>query len=227
MNRKLLVCLSAMCVAASARGQEFVNLNFEAAKIVISATNSSFAMEIATSNALPGWSAFFGTNQAPLVQYNFGPAPGLPVVLFGSNSVVIDGNFSVYLDGGSISQTGLVPSGAKSLLFDSGPPSLLVSLGGQSLAYAAISNALNSSSIIYGADISGFAGQVETLIFSGAGALDDIQFSPEAVPEPSASLIFLGTGVLFYVRRRKRYRFMNGILLAGLATLIMSVSLRG
>jgi hypothetical protein len=198
----LLAGLLALIMCVSLRGQGFVNLDFEAAKVVISATNSSFAMEIATSNALPGWSAFFGTNQAPLVQYNFGPAPGLPVVLFGSNSVVIDGNFSVYLDGGSISQTGLVPSGAKSLLFDSGPPSLLVSLGGQSLAYTAISNALNSSGIIYGADISGFAGQEETLTFSRSGELDDIQFSPQAIPEPSASLILLGSGILFYVRRK-------------------------
>jgi hypothetical protein len=49
---------------------------------------------------------------------------------------------------------------------------------------------------------------METLTFSGRGLLDDIQFSPEVIPEPSAAaLVFLGSGILFYVCRiRKRCR---------------------
>ena len=62
---------------------------------------------------------------------------------------------------------------------------------------------------LYGVDISGFAGKVETLAFSsglpdnGAVGVDDIRFSPEAVPEPSAISFFcLGSGVLFCLRRK-------------------------
>jgi hypothetical protein len=48
---------------------------------------------------------------------------------------------------------------------------------------------------------------METLTFSGGGILDDIQFSPELIPEPSPSwLLFLGSGVLLYVRRKGKFR---------------------
>ena len=80
-----------------------------------------------------------------------------------------------------------------------------VSLGGQNLSCMAISNSLNSygrSYTVYGADISAFAGQTETLAFSlaspGHGILDDIQFSPIAIPETSAtSLLCLAAEFCF------------------------------
>lgn len=220
MNRILSVWFISLVMATSLQSQDFTNMNFESAQ-ALDYTNGPYKY-ITTANALPSWSAFSGTNQMAQIQYNPGGAVSpLPVDLLGSNVYTIEGNFSVYLsDGlpdsaGSISQAGLIPSGTQSLLFDADSSSLLVFLGGQSLSYTAISNALNSygrSYTVYGSDVSGFSGQVETLTFSGGlagsggGILDDIRFSPEAVPEPSASLIFLGTGLLFYVRRRKRYR---------------------
>jgi hypothetical protein len=71
-----------------------------------------------------------------------------------------------------------------------------------------ISNALNYT--LYGAAIpSFFIGQNETLTFTalhGGTLLDDIQFSTISVPEPSAiSLLCLGSGILFYVRRKYRH----------------------
>jgi len=193
----------------------FRNLDFESAQLVF--IDSPTNHWLATTNALPGWSAFSETNQLANIQYgiNGGITPSV-WLSSQTNRGSIDGFFSVGLGEtvfytGSISQTGLVPANARSLLFEMiTGGAISVSLGGQNLSYIAISNALNYT--LYGADISSFAGQIETLNFSavvnyGGGLLDDIQFSTLSVPEPSAiSLIFLGSGVLFYVRHRKRFR---------------------
>jgi hypothetical protein len=116
---------------ASSQGQDFTNLNFESAQVIPSYTNTG-RIFISITNALSGWSAFDGTNQLSSVQYIPPPGanPGLlpPIALEGSNAYVIDGNFSILLGSSSISisQTGLVPSGTESLLFDATSPSPLV-----------------------------------------------------------------------------------------------------
>jgi hypothetical protein len=214
MNKVLLAWLLGVAVALSSRGQNFTNLDFESARVII-IIGPGFPPKIDISNAVPGWSVSNLGNKIPWVDYNL----LAPFGSEGSNQWVLDGHFSFYLGSGenTISQTGLVPSGAESLLFDATSSSVLVSLGGQNLSFMAISNAVNASGLgytVYGANISGFAGQVETLTFfgnnqnannNGGVGLDDIQFSPEAVPEPSAiSFLCLGSGVLFYVRKRRR-----------------------
>jgi hypothetical protein len=216
-DMKTIWIFSTVVIAGSALGQgAFQNLDFESAQVIPVSTNANGSVNIATANALPGWSAFAGANQLSLIPYNSQAEAAWPVVgLYGSNVTVIGGNFEVMLtSGGSISQTGLVPANAESLLFGAAfiaSPPFVVSLDGQNLSYEVISNALNSqgySYTIYGADISAFVGQVETLAFSapGYGILDNIQFSPITIPEPSAiSLICLGSGVLFYVRRRRHH----------------------
>jgi hypothetical protein len=216
MMRKILMTgFAAMSVAASLQGQSFTNLNFESAQVTFAATNNGYYY-INTENALPGWSAFSGTNQFSLVQYDpsfAGPPEAITEVgLFDSNSIeVIGGNFSVFLkqNSSSISQTGLVPMGSESLLFDAvSHSSFMVLLDGDNLSYTPISSGTNTYGLIYtvyAADISAFAGQVGTLTFSGPMTLDNIQFSPEAIPEPSLSwLLFLGGGVLFYFRQRRQ-----------------------
>ena len=80
------------------------------------------------------------------------------------------------------------------------------------MSYTAISTGTNPYGLsynVYAADVSSFAGQVETLTFSEAGYLDDIQFSPEAIPEPSsAALVFLGSSILVYIRRIRKRRWL-------------------
>jgi hypothetical protein len=207
MNKDLITSLSAAIVAASsAFGQgTFQNLDFESARVVFVA--SPYHTEIVATNALPGWSAFSGANQLSTIFYNDGRFFP-PVELLGTNRYVIGGHFSVLLSEGggigtniygpgSISQTGLVPDSAKSLLFEATSSSLVVSLGGQNLSYMAISNAPNYT--LYGADISMFAGQTETLSFmavKGFRVLDNIQFSSQVIPEPSIHAL-LGLGGLF------------------------------
>lgn len=197
--------------AAPTRGQgTFQNLDFEAAQVVFIDLGNRY---IATTNALPGWSAFSGTSELPTIAYNWFTA--FPDVgLYGSNSLAIAGTFGVLLRGdGSITQTRLVPTDAESLLFKGSWTSLTplnVSLGGQSLSYTIISN--TPAYTFYGADISMLAGQTATLTFSApslsAYVIDDIQFSAQAVPEPYSMALLLCGGLLLagHLLRRSRRR---------------------
>jgi hypothetical protein len=206
----------ATAATVSVRGQDFVNLDFESAQVVFVSTNGTYQY-IATANALPGWSAFNDTNQLSTIPYNPDGSGVWHVALVGSNSTVLGGNFSaVFGAGASISQTGLIPADTESLFFEahanplSGP--LLVSLGGQNLSLVTISNAFSSYGLnytVYGANVSAFAGQTEDLTFfdqtGGPWTIDDVQFSPETIPEPSGlALLLVGGGVLasFCVRCR-------------------------
>src|SRR5579885_1899630 len=218
MKRMFFITIIITAVSAAGQGT-FQNLDFESARVVF--TNGLSA--IVVSNAFPNWSVFVGTNQLAVLPLDIGGMP--PVELLYSNAhYVPNGNFAVALQDssfgstlpaasgpGSISQTGLVPTDAESLLFAMVPfgEGISVSLGGQNLSYIAISNLVNSAGLnytVYGANISAFAGQTETLTFTAfsgeAGYLDDIQFSSQPVPEPGMlSLIRFGSGILLYVIR--------------------------
>ena len=221
--RRLALDMFLAGAVAPALGQGFVNLDFEAAKIIPVSTNQDGSVNVATTDALPGWLAFHGTNQLSLIPFNYDPtgSGGVPHVgLYGgTNEVVPEGNFEVRLDSASsISQTGLVPANSQSLFFDflgmASTPPYIVSLNGQNLSYIVVSNAFisefghNYPYVVFGADISAFAGHVETLSFSGAlggGILDDIQFSSSPIPEPDGqALLALGGGALVCLRLRRR-----------------------
>jgi len=195
------------CVSVHGQGS-FQNLDFEAARVVFTDPGNRY---VATTNALPGWSALSGVSQLSEVAYNaftFVPDVGL----YGLNSLVISGSFGVSLSSrGSISQTGLVPVGSESLLFKGWWPSLSpsVSLGGQGLQFVPLSNAPNYT--LYGANIPGLAGQTVSLTFSTqVGAhdvfIDDIRFSPEAIPEPSSLALLNCGGLLLAVHWLMRFR---------------------
>lgn len=116
--------------------------------------------------------------------------------------------------GGSIAQTALVPAGTQSFLFKGrgiGPgASLVVSLGGQDLPYIALSNGPNYT--LYGADVSAFAAQTATLAFSAPSPqflIDDIQFSPLAIPEPTFLALTCAAGLVFAVQLRRMARRRN------------------
>src|SRR5215831_12619852 len=97
--------------ALSACGQgAFQNLDFESASVVF----VDPPIGIDAASALPGWTAYNGTTQLTEIPYNNGGYVGLEQ----NNSFVLDGNFSVALGGGSISQTGLIPADARSLLYE-------------------------------------------------------------------------------------------------------------
>lgn len=194
--------------------QGFINLDFESARIIPIVGDPNYPNAVAITNAVPGWSVFGTTNGNML--YN-NPSIGTTSVILLATNGVISGNYSIQLEGmlsffpATISQTGLVPVGTESIFFEaqsfSGSTTILVSLGGQNLSFSAVGTGANYT--LYGADVSGFAGQVEQLMFSAPSTgqniwnIDNIQFSSTTVPEPSAlALVALGS-LLFGWQHRK------------------------
>jgi hypothetical protein len=152
--------------------------------------------------------------------YNNQPIDSPGASLEGTNywTPAIQGRYSVLLQGGSIyypygtngaaiGQTGQLPLSAKSILYwGLNWNSLRISFNGQLLAFIAISN--TPTYTVFGADISGYAGQTAELLFhapwaAGGGVIDRIQFSSETIPEPTTTSIF-GLLILF-VRRRTNH----------------------
>lgn len=192
------VAFSLMAALSTEAQGTFQNLDFESAKIVL------VGGEVAANNAIPGWHAYSNTTELAYIPYNsFAVIPR--VGLYASNSYVVEGNFSVWLSrDGSIAQTGAVPANAMSLLFKTFGPALSVTLGGQALSCVLLTNGPGYT--MYGADISAFAGQTAALTFALPPfftPLDDIQFSPEAVPEPwGPSIAAAGALLLAALRGR-------------------------
>jgi hypothetical protein len=200
-TRVLAGVIITFCQAAYPKG--FINLGFEAATIVRD-PSGLYPAGVYASSAIPGWTptSILGSKD---ILYNdvFLGATGVSIFDRSGSFPVINGAFSIQLYGGtgvttgaSISQTSLVPVDAVSILFkaqygNGGNPvgALLVSLGGQNIPFSAISTGPNYS--LYGGDVSAFAGQLEQLMFTAPPGvnnyweLDDIQFSPQSIPEPS------------------------------------------
>jgi hypothetical protein len=216
--RSILLIIAFVLGTVRCFSQSFVNLDFEDAQITPLADSPFFPFGITTTNALPGWAVFIGNSEQSQITYNDPALGSTSVSLWVTNSHVISGNFSVFLQGGlsasaaTISQTGLVPISTLSLLFDAQPGigTLQVSLAGQNIPFFALSTGTNYT--LYGGNIpSGIAGESEQLMFSalpaGGGSgwtIDDIQFSSSAVPEPNQlALSALGALLLGFRRWQK------------------------
>jgi hypothetical protein len=215
-----LAGLALLLSAAVSPGQgSFENLDFESAHIIPIADGPYGPFSIATSNALPGWSAYFGASQQTVMFYNGHTVATTSVALFADTRQELAGHCSVFLQGGissfppaaSIAQTGVVPAAAQSILFfakqmSSSAAVLLVSLGAQNLSLVEMSS--TQSYTVYGADISAFAGQTTVLTLTAPAITDDsnqwlidnIEFSNQAIPEPGVVGISM-VGVLLVGRR--------------------------
>jgi hypothetical protein len=218
--------LTAMLVGGAMGNAQgtFQNLDFEQASIIpIVGSPNPYAITVA--DALPYWTVSYGTVQQTQIYYNVQSLGGTLVSLyasgypsaFGGSLPIIDGNFSVSLDFGavngvrtapSISQVGQIPAGTQSLFFDATglPSGSEVLIGNDSLTLFPVGtgNGNGTGYTIYGANISAWAGQTEQLTFTSGGywEIDDISFSPGAVPEPSTLELTGIGGVLFALYRR-------------------------
>jgi hypothetical protein len=197
----------------------FQNLDFESANI----PNGTQPGLVLVTNALPGWSVYYGISQMTQIYYNNLSLGSSRVNLVSSNDPsgesAIEGNFGVIMQGGttaasvSIRQTGLVPDTAESIVFKAnlmGPVSL--SLGGQNIQFTVIGSGPNYT--LYGGNIPpSLAGQMAELQFSvphdsltdNVWVLDSIMFSPNIIPEPSTIGVCCIGGLLFgfgYWRRK-------------------------
>lgn len=209
--KRITAILAVAALIISARGQGFLNLNFESAQNLPG--NPGNGVLVSVTDALPDWTAYDGDFALADVYYvsnSLGDVSG-SVELEGG-SLALSGNYSVGLFGnGSISQTAAVPDNAESLQFEATTlDSLYVTLGGQNLSYSLLSEGPNDDYAVYGANIpSDLDGQTETLTFgmqgSGETLLDDIDFSSMSVPEPSeCALIGFGAIVLGFYRRKQQ-----------------------
>jgi hypothetical protein len=209
-------------VSADAQGT-FQNLNFEQANPVIVLGSPYYPYAVTSASSLPYWTVSYGDVQQTQILYNAPSAGATQVMLTGPDHypgfAPIDGNYSVVLQGGitasaaSISQTGLIPAGTQSLLFEAEPPQgfvagpLEVMVGAQRVPFTEVGTGPNYT--LYGANISAWAGQTEQLTFSALQdsqvnnwIIDDISFSPTAVPEPSPLVLTGGGALVFALYRR-------------------------
>ena len=182
----------------------FQNIDFESANPV----SAGPPVFVTAASALPGWTIndWRSTKQTEITENNF--STGAPAVILegvGSVSPPIDGNYSVLLSGSfstaAISQTGLIPSGTESLMFEAekrfrriwkrqsgcfdrnrGDPlcaacrlAKLYALWSEHFCLGRRHRAVLTFSALTTA-----SGENEWTI-------DDIAFSPQAVPEPSTA----------------------------------------
>jgi hypothetical protein len=212
----LTAVLGAVCVSAFGQGT-FRNMDFESANL----SGYSPGSMVPITSAMPGWSGssaqvlyddiFIGGGAISIFDsLNGGPPP-------------LQGNYSAYLMGSpqgfpgpgpvTIDQTGLIPMGTRSLMVSMSwqNQAPVVAIGGEPITMIPVSTFPRYT--LYAGDISSFAGQTATLSFtapSPSGSpnpsfleLDNITFSPIAVPEPSAlALAGLGLAGVIILRRR-------------------------
>ena len=131
------------------------------------------------------------------------------------------GNYFGFQGNASISQTGVIPAGTQYLLFDAtqspteSSGTLTVSIASQVVTMMPVSTVPTPwvTYTVYEANISAWAGQTAQLTFTAleppptglgwnAWFIDDISFSPTAVPEPT-SLALLGVGELIIAGYRR------------------------
>ena len=219
---KKIILASALIIGQHCHSQGFVNLDFEQSTI-LSSSPSGGGYNTGTAD-VPGWTEYNGWGDAnysggATLIYNNQPLDEPGVALEGTDFPIpaIQGQYFVLLLGGdilggtqgaAIGQTGQIPLTTQSMTFWWGTGlnnySLQITFDGQLLAFSPISS--TASYVIYGADISAYAGKTGELLFTegpsaGEGVIDSIQFSPSAVPEPSG--LALGTlGALLLGFRR-------------------------
>ena len=227
MKIQFAILLALFALGRAAQAQGFINVDFDSANISGYSPDSS---DVPTTSAFPGWSAYYisstATNAATQVWYDGISLGGAIISVIDMNAPAfspIQGKYSAFLFGGAgsgaqlfsaqINQTGLVPTGTESLLFDAyvaGAP-FVVTLGGQTINMIPLQSFSNYT--LYGGNIpSNMAGQIETLSFTEPPPassppsffeLDNIQFLTSSVPEPSG-LGLIAFGSLFLTWRWQR-----------------------
>jgi hypothetical protein len=205
--------LGAAVSTGSSQGT-FVNLDFEHPILPL------LQGQALASRALPGWTSYDAGNPSSWVYCNDRTLCAAAVTLQGPGSAdsKLQGQYSVTVGGAceggytaAIGQTGQIPASAQALLFlcDLYESHLQVTFAGQPISVFTMARAADYR--IVAGDISGFAGQTGELRFTAlpndGAMLDDIQFSPVPIPEPTVSdLAALGAAALAWRFARRRLR---------------------
>jgi hypothetical protein len=211
MKTKLYVAAFSLVVTSCVSAQgTFGNLNFESANPIPLVGSPYYPYAVASSNGIPSWTAYIGANAVDWLLLNTvslgaaaislqGPGSGYPI-LQGSYSVFLQPQFGTGIPVPALAQTGLIPATAKSIRFYT-DGLISVSFAGQDIPVAIIGSGSGYS--IFGGDISALANLTGELRFQGGGTLDNIFFSNQPIPEPSALALF-GLGALLFGYRSCR-----------------------
>ncbi len=221
-----LVSSAVLSAGQLALGQgTFQNLNFESANVP--SIPSDHTTQVLTSDALPGWTAYAGTNQLLQIWYNGISAGSASVGLIDRHTYiwgedVIGGNFTVTISAGinpdrtgdssaAIAQSSLVPVWANSLWFNASwtAGDLAITFEGVHIGF--YPQYVGPNYTTYAGDISAFRGRLGELRFTeepissrfSTVLLDDISFSVQSIPEPDMLRLF-GLGALLFGWRRLR-----------------------
>jgi hypothetical protein len=211
---RVSICLFSASVQAYGQGSvgngTFQNLDFESATIPSGTPPGS----VSASSGFPDWSAYIGTSAQSQINLDLLTLDTSAIGVLDKTHGALDGNYSVVLQGGdssfsqtaSISQTGVIPTGANSLRFVTPvfESFFSVSINGQSIPISLLPGGT------YGGNISQFAGKTANLEFTSSPFplgttqnfyLDDITFSGQVIPEPSSlMLLAFGCGLVAFHR---------------------------
>ena len=217
MRQALLTAavLASMSCLSYAQGT-FQNLNFEEA-VVPDVPSGQGGDPVSVANGVPEWAVYLGGIQQSSMFHNDVSLGAAEVAIFGPHwnpSQILEGNYSVSLQHSTagpptmpaIGQTGQIPEAVESLTFyadRSVPGAYIVTFAGQPIPVVPIES--TPGYIVFGGDISRFAGQAGELLFQGDGELDNISFSDQPIPEPSV-LGLSALGALLLGRRVMRRR---------------------
>jgi hypothetical protein len=222
----LIATFAFAATAATTHAQgTFQNLDFESASLPV-VPPGQYGGSVPISEGLPDWSASIGgVTQSGVVQNDFTTGAG-SIDIFGPDWTgspgIIDGDYSILFQPGglnstaSIDQTGSIPAGTQTLLFDayqyvsSSPIPFTVSFAGNTLSPFVIGSATSPSGQgynVYAANVSAYAGNTGPLEFTATGQfnwllLDDISFSATAAPEPGPWILALIGGLLVFIKKR-------------------------
>ena len=202
----------------------FQNLDFESATVP-PLPAGQYGGSVPISDGLPHWSGFLGADEVTEVLHNNFTLGTPSLSILGPDctfSSIPEGSYAALLQPGpgpggvavdaSLSQIGTIPTSAESLRFTTGLGThfMSVSFGSQTLPVTLLST---SPLVVYGVDISSFAGSTDQLKITALYnvldnhyvVLDSITFSDQPIPEPSAfGLLALGGLLLGWRFRHKR-----------------------
>jgi hypothetical protein len=213
MKTAIAIIILASSVATFAQGT-FQNLDFEEANPTAGYTLAAL---------FPGWQAFYNSTPVSVVGYD---DESLGVALLSiNNGALIQGSYTAFLQSAvvgsqstsvTLSQTGLVPTGAESIELDGNEPnggSFAVTLGGDNITMFPLQTF--SGYTLYGGNISAWGGQDASLSITQLAPasengeyspslleLDNITFSTQAIPEASPLVLTGVGGLLFALYRR-------------------------
>jgi hypothetical protein len=204
----------------------FENLDFESANLP-TIPQGQFGGLVPIGSAVPGWTAYLGTDEVATVLHNNLTLGDASIDILGpvwiAPNAIIEGQYTVVLQSGrglaqanvdaALSQVGLIPADAASLIFKVAGVNFAASLNGNILPMVLLESGPNYA--LWGSDISAFAGLPAELRIaslttparpSNSLYFDAIQFSMNPIPEPNVAALFLtGSAFWFAWMRRRRW----------------------